>query len=118
MVRKDTFLQRELSLNTTNSNCVALELSETLDSIAVTMLSSKAAPYAIRVLHSSVGSLDPISTHNANSQGMLAAHLFPNGRTLALAPILNSSDGQRKVVHVLYTVKERVGFVVVRIDEP
>ena len=118
VVRKNTFLQRELSLDSTNSNCVVLELSEKLDSIAVTMLSNKAAPYSIRVFHASVGSLDPVSTHNANPQGMLAAHLFPNGRTFALAPTLNTSGEQRKVVHVLYTVKERVGFVVVRIDEP
>ena len=118
VVRKDSAVQRELLLNSTNSNCLLLEQSEVLDSVAVTMLSDKPAPYAIRVLQRKGERLETVSTHTANPQGMLASHLFPGGRKLALAPALSASEGQRKVLRLQYTVREKVGFVVIRIDEP
>ncbi len=117
IVHKDTAVQRELYLDTSNKNCLVLELSETLNSVAVAMLPDKPAPYALRVLHRQNNGLSTVSTHMAESDGMLVANLIPNGRTFAVVPMLNVTDQKRRVVFLQYTVKDKVGYVVFRVQE-
>jgi hypothetical protein len=81
------------------------------------MLPDKPAPYALRVLQRQNNGLSTVSTHAAESDGMLVANLIPNGRTFAVVPMLNVTDQKRRVVFLQYTVNDKVGYVVFRVQE-